>query len=159
MDQHAAGMYYIACCNWQVDAPLCMYRCTGLLQRDLMYNLQLFQQACKHTGLQLVSACDYFAFWSWDATLWHSCLYSALRLGLFIQFAVYEIVFSNCMSSSRSYPRQLFLGKTPLGKRFVVAVNVFSQSCQASSIFVLSKVHPSQNAIMHCTFFEHGLYE
>ena len=108
MDQHAAGMYYIACCNWLVDALLCMYRCTGLLQRDLVYNLQLFQQACKHTGLQLVSACDCFAFWSWDATLWHSCFYSALRLGLFGQFAVYKIVFSNCMSSSSSYPRQLF---------------------------------------------------
>jgi len=26
-----------------------MYRCTGLLQRDLVYNLQLCQQACKHT--------------------------------------------------------------------------------------------------------------
>ena len=80
MDQHAAGMYYIACCNLLVDA---------LFQRDLVYNLQLFLQACKHTGLQLVSACDCFAFWSWDATLWHSCLYSALRLGLFGQFAVY----------------------------------------------------------------------
>jgi len=82
-----------------------------------------------------------------------------LRLGLFGQFAVYlyEIVFSNCMSSSSSYPRQLSLGKTPSGKRcFVIAVNVFSQSCQASSIFMLSKVHPSQNAILHCTFFEHA---
>ena len=49
MDQHAAGMYYIACCNWLVDALLCMYRCTGLLQRDLVYNLQLFQQACINT--------------------------------------------------------------------------------------------------------------
>jgi len=42
-----------------------------------------------------------------------------------------------------------FLSKTPRGKRFVIAVNVFSQSCQASSIFMLSKMHPSQNAILH----------
>jgi len=121
----------------------------------LVYNLQsVFQQACKHTGLQLVSACDCFAFWSWDATLWHICLYSALRLGLFGQFAVYEIVFSKCMSSSSSYPRQLFSGQNSFC--FVIAVNVFSQSCQASSIFMLNKVHPSQNTTLHCNSLNMG---
>ena len=116
MDQHAAGMYYIACCNWLVDALLCMFRCTGLLQRDLVYNLQLFQQACKHTGLQLVSACDCFAFWSWDATLWHSCLYSHPEIRIIWPICGIWNCVSNCMSSSSSYPRQPFSGQNSFRK-------------------------------------------
>ena len=99
-------MHWFASQRWLVDGVACwwnvlhsllqlasrctavhgwQYRCTGLLQLDLVYNLQLFQQACEHTGLQLVSACDCFAFCSWDTTLVHSCLYSALiSLGRFL---------------------------------------------------------------------------
>ena len=56
--------------------------CSSLIQ---CINCNLYQQTCKHTGLKLVSSCDCFPFWSWDTTLFHSCLYSALiRLGCFL---------------------------------------------------------------------------
>ena len=81
-------MYYIVCCNWLVAALLCMagsidaLACSSLIQ---CINCNLYQQTCKHTGLKLVSSCDCFPFWSWDTTLFHSCLYSALiRLGCFL---------------------------------------------------------------------------
>ena len=126
----------------------------------LVYNLQsVFQQACKHTGLQLVSACDCFTFWSWDATLWHICLYSALRLGLFGQFAVYEIVFSNCMSSSSSYPRQLFSGQNSSRKTFCDCRQcVFPKLPSFVNIHVEQSASQSKHYIA-LQFFKHGLYE
>jgi len=84
MDQHAGGMYYIACCNWLVDALLlCMAGSIGALACS-----SLIQCITCNCSSKLVNTLEYSLSVHvivLHTTLMLSCLYSALiRLGCFL---------------------------------------------------------------------------